>query len=98
MSMIRDARWVGNTAPEPSPLSFNDPREVRIGANEDAPSNAPIDLAGMPAVLGGADVMPVGDLNWQIVGTGDFSSTRMSTFCGNIISGTNVVWLMTGTE
>ena len=97
VSMIADPRWVGNSAPGSSPSSFNDPREVRIGTPASAPSNAQIRLAGLPAVMGGADVMPVADLNWQIAGTGDFDNdTHVDILWRNIVSGTNVVWLMTG--
>ena len=57
-------------------------------------------LAGIPAVLGGADVMPVNDLNWQIVGTGDFDNdTHVDILWRyNGPSGYNVVWFMNGTE
>ena len=43
--------------------------------------------------------MPVGDLNWQIVGMGDFNSdTHVDVLWRNVSSGSNVVWFMNGTQ
>jgi hypothetical protein len=52
----------------------------------------------VPALLGGADVMPVADLSWKIVGTGDFDNdTHVDILWRNSAGGMNVVWFMNGT-
>ena len=49
--------------------------------------------------LGGADVMPVNDLNWHVAGTGDFNNdTNVDILWRNMSTGSNVVWLMNGTD
>jgi hypothetical protein len=45
-----------------------------------------------------AELIPVADLTWQIVGTGDFNKdTHVDILWRNISSGMNVVWYMNGT-
>jgi hypothetical protein len=96
---ISDPRMAGGVTPEPSPLGYDDPRSVKIDVNADSSSNPRLDLASAPAYLGGADVLPVGDLSWQIVGTGDFNNdTHIDILWRNNSNGTNVVWLMNGAE
>ncbi|PWB78986.1 MAG: hypothetical protein C3F08_07640 [Candidatus Methylomirabilota bacterium] len=96
---ISDPRMAGSVAPEPPPLGYDDPRKVKINVKADTPSGAQLDLASTPSYLGGGDVLPVGDLNWQIVGTGDFNNdTYVDILWRNISSGANVVWFMSGTE
>jgi hypothetical protein len=47
---------------------------------------------------GSAELLPVSDLNWQIVGTGDFNNdTHVDILWRNISTGSNVVWYMEGT-
>jgi hypothetical protein len=72
---------------------------VKLILNPQNSGDVPVALAAAPTFLGGGDVMAVGDLNWQIVGTGDFNNdTHVDILWRNISSGANVVWLMSGTE
>jgi hypothetical protein len=96
---ISDPRLAGRADPGPSPVGYDDPRKVKTDINAEPASGAKIGLASTPSYLGGADVLPVGELNWQIVGTGDFNNdTHVDILWRNISSGTNVVWLMNGAE
>ena len=80
-------------------MSVADPRYVTLVVTPETFSDRLAVLASTPTWLGGADVMPVDDLNWQIVGTGDFNNdTHVDILWRNISSGTNVVWFMNGTD
>jgi hypothetical protein len=96
--MVADPRTAGGKGLRHSPTSILDPRQVK----SDSPSTAsttPIVLASTPSLLGGGDVMQVGDLNWQIVGTGHFNEdAHIDILWRNISSGSNVVWFMNGTD
>jgi hypothetical protein len=62
-------------------------------------SKDPGEVIAAPSLLGGADVLPVGDLNWQIMGTGDFNNdTNIDILWRNISTGMNVVWYMNGAD
>jgi M6 family metalloprotease-like protein len=96
---VSDPRLAGRANPEPSPMGYNDPRDVKIGVPANPASGPELRLASIPTYLGGADVLPVGDLNWQIVGTGDFdNNTHVDILWRNSSTGANVVWLMNGAE
>jgi len=94
--IVDDPRRAGGVLSEPSQMSIADPRQVKLGL--DVTSSADVKLASTPSVLGGGDVMPVGDLNWQIVGTGDFNNdTHVDILWRyNGAGGANVVWYMNG--
>jgi hypothetical protein len=94
---IDDPRRAGGKMTEPSRIAISDPRQV--GLVQETSSNALAKLASTPSYLGGGDVMPVGDLNWQIVGTGDFDNdTHVDILWRNVSNGADVVWFMNGTE
>jgi hypothetical protein len=96
---VRDPRLAGGRNPNPAPAGISDPRQVGRVLGRKTRSDVPTELAALPVLLGGADVMPVGDLNWRIVGTGDFDNdTNVDILWRNISSGSNVVWLMNGTD
>ena len=96
---VADPRRVGGGDFGLSPKGFTDPRQVRPDSLTAGLSGAPIELASTPAVLGGGDVLPVDDVSWQIVGTGDFNNdTHVDILWRNASSGINVVWFMNGTD
>ena len=89
----------GGRIPEGFLTSVADPRHVKYTGEAKTFLDPPAQAASVPALLGGADVLPVADLSWQIAGTGDFDNdTHVDILWRNISSGTNVVWLMNGTE
>ena len=48
---------------------------------------------------GNAELTPVDDLTWQIVGTGDFNRDgNIDILWRNAVSGANIVWFMNGTN
>jgi hypothetical protein len=99
LTAIRDPRQAGGRYPRPSPICISDPRLVGPALHLATSTDANAKTAAIPVLLGGADVMPVGDLSWQIVGTGDFNNdTHVDILWRNISSGSNVVWFMNGTE
>jgi Leucine-rich repeat (LRR) protein len=74
-----------------------DPRQVRFALDAGTTSDARASIMAT-ILLGGGDVMAVDDVNWQIVGTGDFNNdTSVDILWRNISSGSNVVWYMNGT-
>ena len=98
VASVSDPRKAGRITSRPSQMSIADPRYVKLGLAPKASSDDHA-LISAAALLGGADLMPVGDLNWQIVGTGDFDNdTHVDILWRNLSSGANVVWLMDGTE
>jgi hypothetical protein len=98
-AMVDDPRRAGNGNYEPSHLRIADPRQVKLAVRAEASSDAQAAIASVPSLLGGADIMAVGDLNWQIVGTGDFNKdTHVDILWRNVSSGVNVVWYMNGPE
>jgi hypothetical protein len=99
LARVVDPRYAGGGDVGSSPKGFADPRQVKPDTLAEEPSDAPIELASTPALLGGGDVMPVDDLSWQIVGTGDFDNdTHVDILWRNSSSGSNVVWFMNGTD
>jgi hypothetical protein len=96
---VDDPRKAGGIIPDPSRMRVADPRLVKLTLTPESSSDRLAVIAWAPMLLGGADVMPVGDLNWQIVGSGDFNNdTHVDILWRNISSGTNVVWFMNGTD
>ncbi|PWB82149.1 MAG: hypothetical protein C3F08_00380 [Candidatus Methylomirabilota bacterium] len=95
LGTVRDPRRAGGSFAKPSGMSIADPRLVSLGY--DMPMSSDFKLGSSPSVLGGVDVMPVGDLTWQIVGTGDFNNdTHVDILWRNTSTGSNVVWYMDG--
>jgi hypothetical protein len=98
-AVVDDPRKAGRGIFKPSLMGFADPRQVKHTLDRETSTGALPELAAAPVLLGGADVMPVGDLNWQIVGTGHFNDdTHVDIVWRNISSGMNVVWFMNGAE
>jgi len=89
-AMVQDPRQAGGGSYEFSLIVVTDPRQV----------GAVVEVQGAPPPLqGGADVLPVGDPNWQIVGAADFDNdTQTDILWRNVTTGTNVVWYMNGTD
>jgi hypothetical protein len=82
-----------------APVSVSDPRQVKLALPTGTSSDQLAEVTSSPVWLGGADVMPVGDLSWQIVGTGDFNNdANVDILWRNGSTGSNVVWFMNGTE
>jgi hypothetical protein len=99
VGVVDDPRKAGGIYPKPSPTSVADPRYVNLVVTPETSSDHLATVASTPTFLGGADVMPVGDLNWQIVGTGDFNNdTYVDILWRNGGTGSNVVWYMNGTQ
>jgi hypothetical protein len=89
-AMVQDPRQAGGGSTELSRTIVTDPRQV-AGLGES--------LGAAPLLLGGADVLPVGDVNWQIVGAADFDNdTQTDILWRNVYTGSNVVWFMNGTD
>ena len=87
---VSDPRYAGGQMRPTASAITADPRQMGI-------LGAPAELAALPTVMGGADVMAVNDLTWQIVGTGDFNKdTHVDILWRNSSSGVNVIWLMEG--
>ena len=96
-AFIDDPRKAEGEMTEPSNITIADPRQV--GLVQTTSSNALVTLASTPSYLGGGDLMPVGDLSWQIVGTGDFNNdTYVDILWRNGSTGSNVVWYLNGTQ
>jgi hypothetical protein len=95
---LDDPRKAGGKVPKFSVMSIADPRQA--GLVQKTSFDASAEPASLPSYLGGADVMPVGDLNWQIVGTGDFNNDTYVDILWryNGAGGSNVVWFMNGTQ
>ncbi|PWB78988.1 MAG: hypothetical protein C3F08_07650 [Candidatus Methylomirabilota bacterium] len=94
-----DPRKAGGKVVRSSLMSTADPREVIVVCDSEAPRDASGGVTAAPSLLGGADVLPVGDLNWQIVGTGDFNNDdHIDILWRNMATGSDVVWFMNGTE
>jgi hypothetical protein len=95
---VDDPRKAGGKMTEPAKIAIADPRQV--GLVQKTSSNALAELASTPSYLGGGDLMPVGDLNWQIVGTGDFNNDTYVDVLWryNGPGGSDVVWFMNGTQ
>ena len=89
-AMVQDPRQAGGGDYEFSRTLVTDPRQV-------AATGEPLGAA--PLLLGGADVLPVGDPNWQIVGAADFDNdTQTDILWRNVSTGQNVLWFMNGTD
>jgi hypothetical protein len=99
-AMIDDPRKAGTGDLKPLTVSrVSDPRQAKTPLTAGTRSDIPAEPASVPSYLGGADVMPVGDLNWRIVGTGDFNRDgNVDILWRNAASGSNVVWFMNGAE
>ena len=82
-----------------SPAGISDPRSVGSSTSMAMAADPIASATVLKTWLGGADVMPVSDLNWQIAGIGDFNKdSHVDILWRNISNGTNVVWFMNGTE
>jgi uncharacterized protein YjdB len=89
-AMVQDPRQAGGGSYEFSRIVVTDPRQV--GATAEA-------LGAAPPLQGGADVLPVGDPNWQIVGAADFNNdTQTDILWRNVSTGQNVLWYMNGAD
>jgi hypothetical protein len=90
LNTVDDPRRAGGGGYEASRMIVTDPRQV--AATGDA-------LGVAPPLLGGADVLPVGDPNWQIVGAADFDNdTHVDILWRyNGPGGYNVIWYLNGT-
>ena len=96
---VRDPRLAGGLNPNPPLAGISDPRQIGRILDRKTRSDVPTELAALPVLLGGGDVLPVNDLSWQIVGTGDFNNdTHVDILWRNSSSGSNVVWFMNGTD
>ena len=100
MASVADPRKVdGGSHSKPVMTAVADPRQMNMPITGASTSGISAELASVPTWLGGADVMAVGDLTWEIVGTGDFDNdTHVDLLWRNNVSGINVVWFMNGTE
>jgi len=97
--LLNDPRLAGGSYPKASALTLADPRQVKLALSTGISPEHLAEVASSPYLAGGADVMPVGDLSWQIVGTGDFNNdTHVDILWRNASSGTNIVWFMNGTD
>jgi hypothetical protein len=95
---VNDPRLAGGRIPEGFLTRVADPRYVKVTVEAKTSSDLPAQVLSVPALLGGADVMPVADLSWKIVGTGDFDNdTHVDILWRNSAGGMNVVWFMNGT-
>jgi hypothetical protein len=76
--------------------SFIDPRHIQYALPQTSSNN--IGASGV-SILGGASLPSVGDLNWQIVGTGDFNGDGQVDILWryNGSGGANAFWYMNGT-
>lgn len=96
MTSVNDPRKAGRRAMKPPPPAVADPRQMKLILN---PESAVSELAAAPVLEGGADIMPVDDLNWQIAATGHFNDDAdIDILWRNISTGANVVWFMNGTD
>jgi len=96
---VSDPRMAGRASRTLSPASYNDPRSVKIETGTSSLSTTDMGPASTPVLLGGVDIMPVADLDWQIVGTGDFDADgHVDILWRNVSSGTNIVWFMDGMD
>ena len=68
---VDDPRKAGREDLVPLKDAIADPRQAGLVKETSSEARASIAAA---TLLGGADVMAVGDLNWQIEGTGDFNN------------------------
>jgi hypothetical protein len=98
--LVDDPREAGGVSPEPSPLAIIDPRQAKSILSSATSSDAIIKIASTPTLLGGGDVMPVSNVNWQIVGTGDFNRDGSVDILWrfNGAGGPNVIWYLNGTN
>ena len=94
---VDDPRKAGRGMAAPSRSGLMDPRQAgTLVPSRSAPAAV---AASVPSIIGGADVMAVGDVTWQVVGMGDFDNdTHVDILWRNSASGINVVWFMNGTE
>lgn len=94
LAVVDDPRKAIATIPEMNPFPIHsgifDPRFATSAFNPEPSSNSPYSVSEIfvgAGLLGGADILAVSDLNWQIMGTGDFNND------GN----TDVLWRYNGT-
>ena len=102
-ALVNDPRHVAkptaNTSVVAAPAGISDPRSLSSSVAMTAAVDPIASAAVLKTWLGGADVMPVNDMNWHIVGTGDFNNdTHVDILWRNISTGSNVVWFMNGTD
>jgi hypothetical protein len=99
VGVVDDPRKAGGVYPKASPTSVADPRYVKLTVTPEASSDRLAMTTSTPVLLGGGDLLPVGDVYWWIVGMADFNNdSHVDILWRNMSSGSNVVWLMNGTE
>jgi hypothetical protein len=100
MAKVEDPRRAGKRHPQGAMNGVSDPRLLKTDRSSDPAEAAAMERFSAPNYLGGGDVMSVGDLNWQISGTGDFNNDGNVDILWryNGSGGFNVVWLMNGTD
>ena len=95
--VVDDPRNAGGKSTRGSAV-VPDPRRVKVELVANADQDSPLELAAAPTLVGGADLLAVDDMAWQIVGTGDFDKdTHIDILWHNTSSGANVVWFMNQT-
>ena len=96
---VDDPRKAGGVYPGASLMRVADPRYVNLAVTPMTSTDHPAAIASAPTWLGGADLLPVGDVYWWIVGMADFNNdSHVDILWRNMSSGSNVVWYMNGTE
>jgi hypothetical protein len=99
LAAIPDPRLAGGSSPQPAPAGITDPRLAGLALDRETSSDRLAAIASTPVLLGGADLLPVGDVYWWIVGMADFNNdSQVDILWRNMSSGSNVVWFMNGTE
>jgi len=96
---IDDPRRVGRGPLGPSRESLLDPRQIAPQASGAAISSMTEGPLSAPITLGGAEVLPVDDASWQIMGAADFDKDTHVDILWRHYGGAgeNVIWLMNGT-
>jgi len=91
-AVVQDPRSAGRNPLRARRTSLADPRQI-VSLTADRPLSAPV-------MLGGAEILPVEDLSWEIAGAADFDGdTHVDILWRhNGPGGENVIWLMDGTN
>jgi Leucine-rich repeat (LRR) protein len=101
--MISDPREAGKTAGKSGvlrlPSEYSDARQIMLALKSPASADSEAKIAAA-SFLGDATLPAAPDLNWQIVGTGDFNQDGQVDILWRYYGpgGYNVVWFMNGTN